>query len=422
VRVLYSFPDRLGGSAGINVAALHQILGLLDLGIEVVLYCTSLHREIRSAAGIVRTLSVGSVRIPHRVLGRQRSYRYHDWRVARALPSIGGIDLVHCWPQATVQTCTAARTLGIKTIREVPNTHTAHAFEVVTRERQKLGMQPVAGHSHTFAREVLELEEEEYRLADCLLVPSEYSKQTFLERGFEPRKLALHQFGFDPDMFFPRQHAADSGRPLRALFAGRGEARKGLHYALDAWLASGVPARGGRLAICGNFIPGYREVLGDRLNHPSIDLLGYVSDLGAVMRAHDIFLYPAIEDGSALVTYMAQGSGCVLVVSEAAGARCVHGIDGLVHTPGDVRTLTEHIQLLDRDRSLLARLGTAAARSARELTWKRAAEQLADIYRQTVECPTGGSGHARRGSSLRPVPEDHLSTSQHRANAGTNHN
>jgi D-inositol-3-phosphate glycosyltransferase len=384
MRILYSVPHRLDGAGGINTTALQQVRGAIELGIDVVLYCANIHQELPGASDVVATLSVGGLRVPHRALGIKRSYRYHDWRVSRVLQRLEGIDLVHCWPQASIHTLVAARNRGIKTVREVPNTHTAHAFDVVAREMEKLRLKPVPGHSHTYSRRVLEQEEEEYRLADYLLVPSEFSKRTFLTRGVPPEKLVMHQLGFDPHTYFPRVEPAREDQPLRAVFAARGEARKGLHLALDAWLASGAAERGGQFSICGEFVAGYRDALGERLSHPSVKLLGFVNDLGPVMRESDIFLYPAIEDGSALVTYMAKACGSVLVVSEAAGARCVHGEDGLVHRPGDVSAVTEHIRLLDRDRRLLRRLREAAVAGAQTLTWRRAAEQLVGAYQRMV--------------------------------------
>ena len=42
-------------------------------------------------------------------------------------------------------------------------------------------MAPIRGHSHTFSADVLAREVREYETADALLVPSEYSRRTFLE-------------------------------------------------------------------------------------------------------------------------------------------------------------------------------------------------------------------------------------------------
>ena len=132
--------------------------------------------------------------------------------------------------------------------------------------------------------------------------------------------------------------------------------------------------------IVGAFEPGYRELLEPLLAHPSVEEHGFVPDPSALMRESDVFVFPSIEEGSALVAYEAQACGCVLVVSEAAGARCVDGVDGLVHRPGDVATLTEQLRRVSRDRELLERLRATGLERSAQLSWAAAGKELADIY------------------------------------------
>ena len=378
MHVLYSFPDGVG-RPGIGTTAYNQVREVAAYVDRVTLYCTSLHRELPSNVRVVETLAVAGRRIPHRVLGIDRSYRYHDARVARALRGLDDVDVVHCWPRATLKTCAEARRRGIPCFREVPNTHTAHAYEVVTRERSSLGLEPAAGHSHTFDAKALEREEREYEVADALLVPSEYALRTFVDRGVPEEKLVLHRFGYDERTFFVNGSSPDPSRPFTAIFVGRCEPRKGLHHALRAWLDSGA-AEHGRFVVCGAMEPDYERVLEPLLAHPSIELHGFVSDPAKLMRESDVFVFPSLEEGSALVTYEAQACGCVLVVSEATGARCRDGVDGLVHAPGDVAALTEHLRLLSRDADTLRRLRAASIEASAGLSWHEAGRELAGIY------------------------------------------
>ena len=379
MHLLYSFPDGIG-RPGIGTTAYNQVREVAAHVDRVTLYCTSQHRELPPNVHVVQTLRIGR-RVPHRALGIDRSYRYHDARVAFALQRLGAsVDVVHCWPRAAVRTCRAARRHGIPCFREVPNTHTAHAYEVVAREYEALGLTPSPGHSHTFDATALAREEQEYELADALLVPSEYSLRTFLEHDVPRKKLVLHRYGYDHDRFFaPNGSRGKSERPFTAIFVGRGEPRKGLHHALRAWIDSGAAERG-RFLIVGAFEPGYRELLEPLLAHPSVEEHGFVPDPSALMRESDVFVFPSIEEGSALVAYEAQACGCVLVVSEAAGARCVDGVDGLVHRPGDVATLTEQLRRVSRDRELLERLRATGLERSAELSWTAAGKELAGIY------------------------------------------
>jgi glycosyltransferase involved in cell wall biosynthesis len=384
LRILCSFPDTIGAS-GIGVAARHHAEQLARLGHEVHLYCTAVHGPPPDVHHLVTTLTLAGQRIPHRALGRQRAYRYHDRRVAWALRrGAGQIDVAHLWPRATLATAAAAKRMGARTIREAPNTHTAFAYERVAEENAKLGLEAVAGHSHEGAAEVLRLEEREYDAADMVAVLSPYVRQTFLDRGFTEDRLGLHGYGFDPGRFpEPGDVTSIEGEGLRAVFVGRCEPRKGLHYALEAWIESGAAERG-TFTICGNFYPGYREVLEPRLSNTSVSVEGWVDDPGKLMRESDVLLFPSIEEGSAFVTYEAQASGCALVVSDATGARCKHMEQGLVHEAGDVSTLVEHLRLVDADRELLTRLRRNAVASRPNLTWEYSAREIASLYREVI--------------------------------------
>jgi glycosyltransferase involved in cell wall biosynthesis len=167
------------------------------------------------------------------------------------------------------------------------------------------------------------------------------------------------------------------------LFVGGCAPRKGLHYALEAWLQS--PAhRNGIFLIAGAFIPGYAEKLSAMLSHPSVRVLGHRKDVPELMQQNDILVLPSIEEGSALVCSEARGCGCVLLVSEATGAICSNMENALVHRVGDVAALTQHITMLHEDRDLLERLRSASLQSAPDITWTAAGRKLLDVYRETV--------------------------------------
>lgn len=391
MRVLFSFGDTLG-KPGIGNIALQQVKGLRDLGVDVTPVVTSMHPGSPDV-GARTTLTVAGRRIPHRALGHWRAYRVHDRRVARMIErSPRDFDLVHVWPAYTLAASAAARRHGLPVIREAPSSHTGHVFDVVDREASKVGIPPVPGHSHTRSEERIRQEQAEWDAADYVVVPAESALRTFVDNGVPEGKLLLHQYGYDPKRFDPDAALAprDPERPFTALFVARSEPLKGLHLALDAWLASGVAERG-RFLVCGRFTEGYREVVEDRLRHPSVEVLGFVDDPGKLMRESDVLVAPSLVEGSALVTYEAQACGCVLVASEATGARAVHGEHGLFHAPGDVEALTEHIRTLDADRGMLERMRLASIDNARHLTWLDAARALRDAYERALTAAREGA-------------------------------
>jgi len=308
----------------------------------------------------------------------------HDWIVSRRIQKLAGkIDLIHSFPLGSLQTLRTAKRLGIPTLLERCNAHTAYAYEAVRKECSRLGVTMPAGHEHDYNADTLRKEEAEYQAADYLFCPSDFVARTFMERGFPSKKLARFQYGFDEKMCRPPAVPRDLKGGLTVLFAAGCAPRKGLHYALEAWLQSSAH-RTGTFLVVGEFIPGYAEKLSAMLDHPSVKRLGYRKDLPDVMRGSDILVLPSIEEGSALVTYDGRGCGCVLLVSDASGAVCQHMENALVHSVGDVKALTDHFNLMDQDRALLQRLRTSSLKTAHELTWSAAGVKMLQAYREIL--------------------------------------
>ncbi|GAA2979975.1 glycosyltransferase involved in cell wall biosynthesis [Microbacterium terrae] len=380
MRVLLSFPHALG-APGIGWTAWNQADSLVRAGHDVHLVAGSLARPVPGAASITTSLAAGRVRVPHRAIGRERAFAWHDL-VARDRLRRVDVDVVHLWPLAPGLTAHAARDAGIPAVREAPNTHTRRAWEAVAAEIDRIGMTGADRTAHTADARHLAMEQVEWDAVTGVLAPSEPVAESFRAEGFAPERVLRHRYGYRPGTRRAAVRTA-AAKPLRAVYVGLGEPRKGLHHALDAWLASDASGTG-TFTIAGRMLPAYAAYLGARLEHPSVRLVGFQSDVPAVLAASDVLLLPTVEEGSALVTYEAQAMGTVPLVSTAAGAMLDHGVHGLVHTPGDVGALTAQLDLLAADRGELARLSASALEHAPELTWDAAAVELVRAYETAV--------------------------------------
>jgi glycosyltransferase involved in cell wall biosynthesis len=392
-RVLFSFPTRLGTS-GIGTTAWHQVTELARLGVEVSVVAGSVERSLPGVRVLAETMRVRTLRVPYRAIGFERALAWHDHRAARIVAELrDAIDVVHAWPAGAERTLETARRHGIPALLERPNAHTAYAFSAVADECARLAIAIDPESPHAFNAGRLAHEEREYAAADGLLCPSEFVASTFRERGFSEDRLLRHHYGFDPAHFSPPLRR-DGAHPFSVAFVGRGEPRKGLHTALQAWLRSGC-ADSGRFVIAGVIEPGYRKLLEPLLTHPSVVELGHVPEPADVMRECDALVLSSVEEGSALVTYEARASGCVLLVSDRTGALCRHEHDALVHAAGDENTLREHMTRLCGEPATLARLRDASLAGLRDLTWSAAARALLDAY--------GEAAKRRRAAAPAPV-------------------
>jgi glycosyltransferase involved in cell wall biosynthesis len=383
IRVLYSYPHKIGADRICYLA--WQIVSNLALtDADLLVFPGAIHKPLPSNVRVRPTLALGRLRLPYKIIGTLRAAAIHDYIVSRRIEALRDhIDIIHVWPLGALRTLRVAKKLGIPTVLERPNAHTAYAYEVVQKECDRVGINLPTDHEHAFKADVLQREEEEYGLADRILCPSNFVANTFLDKGFSKDRIAFYKYGFDEEKCYPSTRKMDKKSGLTTLFAGGCAPRKGLHFALEAWLNSKAH-QDGQFLIVGDFVPGYAEKLSSALSHPSVQVLGYRNDLPDVMRKSDVLILPSVEEGSALVIWDAIGCGCVPVVSNSTGAHCTHMENALVHEAGDVETLTEHINLLNEDRELLEKLRSNSLGRAHEMTWSKSGTSLLNMYKEVI--------------------------------------
>ncbi|GAB3133744.1 hypothetical protein GCM10027057_07630 [Marisediminicola antarctica] len=385
IRVAYSFPHPLG-RPGIAETALQQILGLERLGVSLTLFCTSLGGvDLPESVVVHETMVFAGRRVPHRAIGVQRAYDFHDARVAHWLrANHERVDIVHAWPRGCLRTLQEAALLHKPAVRESPNPHTASVMRASAAAESHAGVSLPRNHSHAHDERVLKKEIAEYDAATAVLVPSDYARREFIAEGFDPSRLLQHRYGCDLGRFPARREPPRVGEkhPFRAVFVGRGDPTKGLHVALDAWRRAAIDD--GELLVAGTILPGYRRALVAGLESPGVRELGFVTDIARVLAESDVLILPSWTEGSALVTLEAQASGCVPLVSEASGPIGVAGIDHLEQRVGDVDELAAQLAELAVDPQ---RLGEMSARGTQQrdfLSWDRAAEALVGCYRRAI--------------------------------------
>ena len=383
VRVLYSFPHKLGAGR-ICYTAWQQVNGLADAGADILIFPGALHRPVSAGVRVRPTLARARLRIPYRLLGSMRAFALHDYIVSRRIEKLAGqIDVLHAWPSGSLRTLKVAAEMGIPTVLERPSPNTRFVYDTIRHEYERLSIPLKREEEFRPRAEVLRLEEEEFRLADYLLCPSDFVVQTYLNAGFPREKLIRHQYGFDEKVYYPSNRPVNYDGGLSMLFVGYSAVIKGLHYALDAWLRSPAHQKGTFL-IAGTFTNGFARKFSSLLSHPSVRVLGTRTDVPQLMRESDVLVLPSLAEGYGLVVAEAIGSGCVPLASDACTEICRHLENGMVHHVGDVSALAEQITMLQEDRALLARLRANCLITAPDITWTAAGTRLLQVYREVV--------------------------------------
>jgi glycosyltransferase involved in cell wall biosynthesis len=383
MRVLYSFPHKIG-AARICYTAWEQVRGLAAAGARVTLFPGAVSRPLPASVSVRPTLAWRKLRIPYRLLGRMGASVLHDRIVARRLEKMADeVDIVHCWPLGSLETLKTAERLGIPAVLERPNAHTRFCYETVAAECGRIGVS-MPHHDYEPDPRVLAREEKEFDQALGLLCPSEFTVQTFIDKGFPHDKLLRHTYGFDEAAYYPAPDKREEPKNFTAIFVGVDAVRKGLHHALEAWLFSPASCDGTFL-VAGELSREYKKRFATELSHPSVVLLGHRNDVPELMRNADVLLMPSLEEGFGLVCVEAIGSGCVPLVSQACTEACRHMHNSLVHAVADVQTLQAQITMLYENRSLLQKLRETCVRERLNYSWTAAGRKLLGAYQAALD-------------------------------------
>ena len=329
------------------------------------------------AAGRTRTLFL------KRGCTRARTL-WFDHRLSRLVARYRPAALMVFSDVASGATLPLCRRLGIPTVLSMVHGEVREEIEVLDREsRVARDFVPIyLGDGLLDRSELSWLHQRRLRdiaLADMILVPSEHIAERLVQSGISLQKIRVIPYAADAVRFQPRPTKTYTAS-CTFLFAGGITQRKGIKYLLEAWQRLRRP--NWKLQLLGP-LPRNLQPLASSLPH--VEILGRVSheDVPARMAAADVFVFPSLFEGSAVVTYEALASGLPSVVTPAAGSVVRHGIEGFLVTPGDVDTLAHRMEQLGNSPELRAAMSQAARARALDFDWPRYHASVVDAVLST---------------------------------------
>jgi len=218
-------------------------------------------------------------------------------------------------------------------------------------------------------------------LADRVLVPSDHIADVLAAHGTPRDRITVIPYAADTRRFVPdpgKRH----GAPCTFLFAGGITQRKGIKYLLEAWRRVRRP--GWKLQLLGA-LPSDPGPLAGYLDE--VEHLGRVahSEMPARMAAADVFAFPSLFEGSAVVTYEALACGLPSLVTAEAGSVVRDGVEGLIVPAGDPEALARSMERLGTDPALRAAMAAAARLRAESFDWPRYHAALVDVLTRAIE-------------------------------------
>lgn len=265
-----------------------------------------------------------------------------------------------------------AKELGARYVCDRPCTHIVTQNELLHAAFEAAGV-----HFGGIDRRVIEKELAEYEQADLVLVPSRFSKQSFLARGMPEEKLVLAPYGVDFGKFYP----TGSPDPERfdVLFVGAASMRKGTPTLLEAFKRIRHPRK--RLVLIGAVLDEVRKFVREAESCGEVEVAGiqpkgFLRD--RMSRSH-VLVLPSVEDGFGMVMSEAMACGCPVIASDHTGANDLFedGKQGFIVPSSNAEALAEAIQKLADDPDLRHTMGEAAIALVRAVGgWSQYADRV----------------------------------------------
>ena len=279
-----------------------------------------------------------------------------------------------------VETCAQhsfreAKRLGLTCILDCPQMHPTFLERIYQEAGENLGISisTTIDTARMAVRKSMEFQE-----ADCLLVPSEVAKCSFIKAGFSEKKLVVTQLWVDINLWFPETPVSRKpDGPLRVLFIGALGWRKGIPYLFEAVRRCG---RDVRLTLVGSRLDELESYLAK-----NTDLFSWIEpqtkpDLRRIYSDHDIFVLPSLADTFGFVALEAMACGLPVIVSENCGAPVP---DSSWRVPVmNVDAIASRLALYADDRDLLQEHGRVALSFAHQFTPGRYREQIKKLLQQ----------------------------------------
>jgi starch synthase len=293
-------------------------------------------------------------------------YRDLDAYVARSLDKYPDAQAIYAYEDGALLEFREARKRGMHRIYDLPIGYWRANRKISMEEAD---LQPAwKGTLNALADSDAKcaLKDQELELADTVFVPSTFVKNT-LDMYPGKKRVVVNPFGVPANLSSPRE-LTKPDEPLRVLYVGSLTQRKGIAYLFEAVEKAGKAVS---LTVIGRKV-GNSELLDKYCDkHRWLPSLPHHEVL-AEMSRHDVFVFPSLFEGLALVQGEAISQGLPVITTPNSGGADIlrDGMDGFIVPIRNSDAIAEHLLALHEDREKLKAMSDSARERATQLHWQ----------------------------------------------------
>jgi len=296
----------------------------------------------------------------------------HDFFTRNKIPKC---DIFHYWKSHGEISSIKARKMGAIILVESASSHPLTFKKIMEEEYHRLNIPFRVLTKKNIKKQLRELNN-----ADYVVIPTDFVEQSFLENEFPKEKLIKTPFGVDLDIYSDKKEKKDE--KFRAIFVGQVSIRKGIHYLLQAW--EELKLKNAELVIVGNICGDARKFVEKYSSNKTIKFTGF-DDPKKYYKQSDVFVFPSIEEGSALVTYEAMASGLPLIATFNSGSVAREGKDGFIIPIRDVKELKAKIKFMQDNPIICDKMGKSARKYMEKFPWENYGKNILKAYKRILK-------------------------------------
>lgn len=211
----------------------------------------------------------------------------------------------------------------------------------------------------------------ETKMPHSSLVASSFTKRSLIMHGTKANSVRVVPYGIDLEKFRPDLTLRrDTSKPLRLLFVGRINQRKGIKYLLQALAL--LPEAPIELTVCGRVLDGL-ELFEHEAHRVTVRPSVSSEELVKAYQSADLFVLPSIGEGFGQVLLEALACGLpVLSTTNTAAPDLIHnGVEGFIVDPRSPEQIAERLAWSLTHRDVLLAMRLAARSCAETFPWSR---------------------------------------------------
>jgi len=246
-------------------------------------------------------------------------------------------------------------------------------------EKWKIQKVPMAWDERQFARFA-----ESIRLSDFIITLSRESKRSYIEHGYDSKKIYICPLGTDLSLESRAIIKTNFNKKcsFNVVFMGRVGVMKGTQYLLEAWKRANLP-KNAVLHICGSHPYGASEIINRFKNLKNVCYPGFVNAKEYFEKA-DVFVLPTLSEGFPRSVLEGMSYGLPGIVTPAASESILHKKNGIIVPYCDSNSIAYWLKQLYKNKEMRKKIGLEAKKVMEDYTWEKFSNNIIESTEDVI--------------------------------------